>query len=264
MKYMIGNLRRKAICELLEKQSAVTTVALSERLGVSIETVRKDLLKLEKDGMLERVHGGAVPKSGVRESESFEKRLSRHVGEKKESSALAAKLVENGDVIAIDTGSTAREFIEVLKAEFDKLTIVTHSRDVFESACDYKNFNVILCGGFYLKNENSFYGDFAMDMLDNIRVGKVFVFPNSLSLNNGIYDGNVNLAQMQKKLISCANEVIIVADSSKFEKTSLIKVAEMSTRYTYVTDSRLPDEVKEIYKKNDINIITKEEEYEKR
>lgn len=257
---MIGNLRRKAICELLEKQSAVTTLALSEKFGVSIETVRKDLLRLEKDGLLERVHGGAVPKSGVRPAESFEKRLARHVNEKREISLVAAKLVNNGDVIAIDTGSTAREFIEAVKDELDKLTIVTHSRDVFEAACDHKNFNVILCGGFYLKNENSFYGDFAMDMLDNIRVNKAFVFPNSISLNNGIFDANVNLAQMQKKLIACANEVIFVADSSKFEKTSLIKVAQMSSQYIYVTDSQLPDEVKEIYKNNDMKIITKEED----
>lgn len=257
---MIGNIRRKEICELLKKQSAVTTIALSKRFGVSIETVRKDLLKLEKEGMLERVHGGAVPRSGVKQAESFEKRLERHIDEKREISSISARLVNNGDVIAIDTGSTAIEFIEALKERLDKLTIVTHSRDVFEAACDYKDFEVILCGGFYLRGENSFYGNFALDMLDNIRVGKAVIFPNSLSLNKGIFDGVVNLAQMQKKLISCANEVIIVADSSKFEKTSLIKVADMSTQYTYVTDSRLPEEVKEIYKSNDINIITSEEE----
>lgn len=257
---MIGNIRRKEICGLLKKQSAVTTVSLSEKFGVSVETIRKDLLRLEKEGELERVHGGAVPKSGVREGECFEKRLERHVNEKREISSIAAKLINNGDVIAIDTGSTAREFIEALKERLEKLTIVTHSRDVFEAACNYKNFEVILCGGFYLKNENSFYGDFVLDMLDNIHVGKVCIFPNSISLNNGIFDANVNLAQIQKKLISCANEVIVVADSSKFEKTSLIKVADMNSKYIYVTDSNLPDEVKEIYRSNDINIITREEE----
>ncbi len=131
---------------------------------------------------------------------------------------------------------------------------------MFEAACNYKSFDVILCGGFYLKNENSFYGNFALDMLDNIRVGKVFIFPNSISLNGGISDGNVNLAQMQKKLIRCANEVVVVADSSKFEKTSLIRVDDMNTHYIYIADSHLPDEVKEIYKNNDIKIITREDE----
>ncbi|MDY3303438.1 MAG: DeoR/GlpR family DNA-binding transcription regulator [Clostridia bacterium] len=257
---MIGNLRRKEICTILKKQSAVTTVSLSKLFGVSVETVRKDLLMLEKSGELERVHGGAVPRSSVIETKTFLQRLENNVSEKREMSVTAAKYVKNGDIIAVDTGSTAKEFIEALKENLDRVTIVTHSIDVFEAACNYKNFDIILCGGFYLKDENSFYGDFALNMLDNIRVGKAFIFPASISLNNGIYDSNILLAQMQRKMISCANEVIIAADSSKFEKSSLIKVSDMSTKYTYITDSAFPSELKEVYKNNDINIITKESE----
>ena len=257
---MIGNQRRREICELLKRQSAVTTTGLSEKFGVSIETIRKDLLELEKEGELERVHGGAVLKSFVKETQTFSQRLESMVSEKREISQIAVNLIKNGDIIAVDTGSTAIEFIEAIKEKLDRVTIVTHSRAVFESACDYKNFEVILCGGFYLKEEKSFYGDFAINMLDDIRVGRAFIFPNSISLSNGIYDGNSLLAHMQKKLISCANEVVMVADSSKFEKSSLIKVSETNPKYIYISDSKLPDEIKEIYKNNDINIITREEE----
>ena len=260
---MIGNQRRREICELLKKQSAVTTTALSERFGVSVETIRKDLLELEKAGELERVHGGAVQKPYVQETRTFSQRLESMVASKREISQTAVNLIKNGDIIAIDTGSTAREFIEAVKEKFDRLTIVTHARDVFEAACDYKNFQVILCGGFYLKEEKAFYGDFAMNMLDNIRVGRAFIFPNSISLNNGIYDDNSLLSHMQRKLIACANEVVVVADSSKFEKSSLIKVANTSPKYTYISDSLLSEEIKEIYRNNDIHIVTKAEELPK-
>lgn len=257
---MIGNQRRKEIYDLLKKQSAVTTAALSKRFGVSIETIRKDLLALEKSGELERVHGGAVLSSNVKETQTFSQRLESMVNEKAEISQIAANMVNDGDIIAIDTGSTARVFIEALKKRIDRITIVTHSIDVFEAACDYKNYELILCGGFYLRDEKSFYGDFALDMLDNIRVGKSFIFPNSISLSNGIYDASSQLAHMQKKLISCASEVIIVADSSKFEKSSLIKVSDTNPNFTYISDSGLSDEIKEIYKNNEINIITKYED----
>lgn len=253
---MIADERRNKICELLKLQSAVTTVSLAERFGVSIETIRKDLLMLEREHKLTRAHGGAVLPAAARPYTKLSKRMEDKLEEKYEISRIATKFIKNGDIIALDTGSTAVEFIEVLMERFDELTIVTHSMDVFKAACNYKNFNIILCGGFFLKNENSFYGDFVYSMMENIHVSKVFIFPAALSLKNGICDSYQELGGVQKKMFGMGDEIFIVADSSKYEKSALIKVSAMNDCYTYISDSKLPEEVKEIYINNNIKIVT--------
>lgn len=254
---MIANVRQKEICRLLKEYSAVSTSMLAKRFNVSSETIRKDLLVLEKNAELTRVHGGAVANPSSMPHRNLSKRMESMRAEKLEISNIAASFIENGDEIAIDTGSTAVDFINVLMDKFDTLTIVTHSADVFRLACNHKDFNIILCGGHYLKNENSFYGGLAMDMLDKLHVQKAFIFPAALSLNSGICDTSPHLSQMQKKIIQSADKVFVIADSSKYEKSALIKVSDMSSGYTYISDPKLSDEIKAIYKNNEINIITK-------
>lgn len=256
---MFADIRRKEICDIIKAQSAITTSALSKKFGVSIETIRKDLLALEKAGELVRVHGGAVLTPTADKYLSFSARLESQKTQKSEIAHTAASFIENGDIIAVDSGSTAVEFIGVLMKKFDTLTIVTYSLDVFQKACSYKNFNMILCGGFFLKGENSFYGDFAEKMLEQIRVGKVFVFPSSISLKNGICEHMPQFVQMQRKLISSGDKVYVVADSSKFGKSSLVKMCDINPKFTYITDTEIADEIKDIYKTNNIQLITSED-----
>lgn len=256
---MLADMRRKEICKILKEKSAVKVTFLAEKFGVSIETIRKDLLILEKNNELSRVHGGAVPKPSADRYIDFSSRIEERKSQKNEISRIAAKFVQNGDIIAIDCGSTAIELIEVLKENFDSLTIVTHSLDVFLRANNYKNFNVILCGGFFNRGENAFYGDFALKMINEIRVAKAFVFPSSISLANGICEHLPYLAEVQRALMNAADEVFIVADSSKFGKSSLVKTCDTNEKFTYISDKNLSNEIKEIYKSNNLQLITSED-----
>lgn len=254
---MLAETRRKRICEMLSVHTAVTTAALAEKFNVSIETIRKDFLELEKCGELVRVHGGAVLKPPVNPFLNFSTRIESMRSEKIELAETAARFIQNGDTLALDSGSTGIEFIDVLMKHFDALTIVTPSLDIFNKACEYKNFNIILTGGFYLKGENTLYGEFALKTLDSVRVKKSFVFPSSISLNCGIMGSLSEFVDVQRKMIEISDEVYIAADSSKFEKTSLIKTAELNPRYTYITDSGISGEIKQIYESNGIRLITK-------
>ena len=256
---MFADVRRKEICKILKEKSAVKVTYLSEKFGVSIETIHKDLLFLEKNNELSRVHGGAVLKPSADRYIDFPSRIEERKPQKNEISRIASKFVQNGDIIAMDCGSTALELIEVLKEKLDSLTVVTHSLDVFLRACNYKNFNVILCGGFFDRAENAFYGDFALKMLGEIRVSKAFIFPSSISLGNGIFEHLPYLSQMQREIINSSDEVYILADSSKFGKSSLVKTCDINEKFTYISDSSLSNEIKEIYKSNNIQIITSEE-----
>ena len=254
---MLAESRRKKICEMLSENSAATTISLAERFNVSVETIRKDFLELEKKGELIRVHGGAVLKPSVNSFLNFSSRMESMHGEKVELAEISTQFISNGDSLALDSGSTGIVFIEVLMKHFDTLTIVTPSLDIFQKACGFKNFNIILTGGFFLKGENTLYGEFSLKTLDNLRVKKAIIFPSSISLKCGIMGSLPEFVELQRKMIEISDEVYIIADSSKIEKSSLIKTAALNPKYHYIVDSSVSEEVKQIYENNDIHLITK-------
>ena len=130
--------------------------------------------------------------------------------------------------------------------------MITHSLDVFNIICN--KFSVILCSGYYLPEENSFYGPLALDMLKNLHMQKAFIFPSAVSIEFGICDYQKDLYQIQKQLIYSSDEIYILADSSKFEKKALLKLSDMKKEYTYVTDSNISEELKILYQKHNINL----------
>ena len=141
------------ICELLKKNGAVTTAQVSHDLNVSVETIRRDFLALEEENRLLRVHGGAVLPSGGVERMPLTDRLEINREEKRILSDAACDFIKNGDIIAVDTGSTAVEFAEILSLRFKELTVITHSLDVFERLQNKSGFKNILVGGIYLPDE---------------------------------------------------------------------------------------------------------------
>ncbi len=251
---MFANERQEKIYEMLQKNGAVTTSTLVRTFGVSIETIRRDLLNMEQQNRLSRVHGGAVVKNDMKPFYDLKRRNSECGKQKSELALKATELISEGDVIGVDSGSTATFFAEALKQRFSSLTVITHSFDVFNLLRNYKDFSPILCGGHYLKNENAFYGPLTLDMLGTLHIQKSFVFPSAISLEYGICDHQKELYQVQKQLIHSSNDVFILADSSKFEKRALLKISDMKKTYTYITDSDLPEELMALYEENDMII----------
>lgn len=251
---MFAKSRQEIIYERIKKHGAVKTTELVKDFDVSIETVRRDLLSMEDEGLLKRVHGGAVIKSGMKPFLNLDERNMEYNAEKTELSKKAVKFIDEGDVLAIDTGSTAIFFSEVLKNTFENLTVVTHSIDVLQILGDKPGFSIILCGGYYNKSEKALYGELAVEMLSKLNVKKAFIFPSAVSLGGGICDYEYEMLQVQKQLINASEQVFILADSSKFEKKALLKVDEMKTDYIYITDDSLSDNLKNIYKENNIKV----------
>jgi DeoR/GlpR family transcriptional regulator of sugar metabolism len=253
---MFAKERQDAIFEMVQKTGAVTTAGLVEFFDVSIETIRRDLLTMEQNERLTRVHGGAVAKNGMKPFKELKER-NKEFGEQKHALSLkAAEFISEGDFIGIDSGSTAISFAEVLKQKFSRLTVVTHSMDVFALLSRHKDFTVILCGGHYLPEENAFYGELTLQMLNSLHLQKVFVFPSAVSLKHGLYDYQKDLYQIQKQLMRVSDEVYILADSSKFEKTGLLKLGDVQQEHIYITDDSLPDEIAQLYQENHIRICT--------
>ena len=233
----------------------MTTNTLIETFGVSIETIRRDLLHMERSGLLNRVHGGAVSVGEMKPYNALKQRNLEHSSQKQEAADKAAQLVREGDIIGIDAGSTAVFLAEALKARFSKLTIVTYSLDVFEILKDHEEFSVILCGGHYLKSENAFIGPMALKMLEDLHVQKAFIFPSAVSLEFGICDYQQDIYLLQHKMIQNSGCAYILADSSKFEKKALLKLDDMKPEYCYITDDLLSEELRKVYVENSIRVV---------
>lgn len=252
---MLAKERKDKIMELLQENGAVTTMALVESFGVSLETVRRDLLRMETAGLLQKVHGGAVPCSAMESFQSLTKRETVHEAEKAALAKAAMAFIKEGDIIGIDAGSTAKVFAAVLRDTFENLTVVTHSLDVFRILAGYKSFSVILCGGHFLPSENAFYGALSEDMLEKLHMQKVFLFPSAISLRDGIGDFQPELFSMQRLLLSRGDHVFFLADSSKFEKKGLLRITEIRSEYTLVTDAALPETLISLYRENGVHLI---------
>jgi len=129
---------------------------------------------------------------------------------------------------------------------------------VFDILKDMPGYRLILLGGQYIPEENSFYGQLTLDLLDTLHVQKSFVFPSAISLDHGIWGFEETLYPLQQKLLRCCDQAYILADSSKFERTALYKVADMRPEYIYVTDPELPEQLRELYRQNGLTVITNE------
>ncbi len=245
--------RHEIILDILKNKGAVTTADLVTRFGVSAETVRRDLLEMEQKQLLNRVHGGAVAVSEMIPDLTLIQRTHEFEEEKRYLSEVAANFIKEGDIIGVDSGSTAVIFAQVLKEKFKHLTVVTYSSDVFLILRDTK-FNIILCGGSYYEGENCFIGSLTLEAFQKLCVKKMFICPSTVSLKYGISIYNQDLYMIQKYMIASSDKVFILADSSKFEKRALLTVDKMKPEYTYITDNKLNKELMALYKENGLEV----------
>ncbi|MBQ3135355.1 MAG: DeoR/GlpR transcriptional regulator [Oscillospiraceae bacterium] len=256
---MFAENRQDIIRQQLETNGAVLTAKLVEQFGVSLETIRRDLMAMEQQGLLKRVHGGAVRDPGMQRYYYLQERTKDFSEEKKQVARNAMAFVREGDIIFLDEGSTALAFAEMLNEKFSNLTVVTHDLGAFRILCQKPGFQMILCAGHYVREENSFYGSLVLEAMDRLHVQKAFLFPSAVSMDFGIGDFHPDLHPVQKKMLEIADEVFVLADSSKFEKKALLKIADMKREYTYITDAKLPEGLRTLYRENEYNVFTGEE-----
>ena len=226
-----------------------------EEFGVSIETIRRDLLTMERSGLLKRVHGGAVRHGSMKSYLSLGERSKSNSHEKRELAKKATAFVNEGDIIGIDGGSTAVFFAEELAKRLTRLTVVTYSLDIFNILSGVLGFKVILLGGLFLPDESVFSGFMTLNALSEIHVQKGFIFPSAVSMENGIADFNENVCPLQSRLIMSSDEVYVLADSTKFEKTALIRISDMKPSFIYVTDGNIDPSLKNLLLSLEYKII---------
>ena len=247
--------RHQAILKLIDEKGNVTISELVKLFGVSSETIRKDLLSLEKNKALLRTHGGAVSITKNNTPASLKVRKSQCQPEKTELCHYAMRFIENGDIVAIGEGSTAVELAKLIECTISRLTVITNSLEIFNILSSNSGIELVLCGGDYIRDELAFAGNITINTINQLHTQKAFIFPSAVSLKFGITDYFKNFYALQKAYMENTDKVFILADSEKFEKAAYLKLESINPEYTYITDSGLSDEIYKLYQENNINII---------
>jgi DeoR/GlpR family transcriptional regulator of sugar metabolism len=238
--------RRNIIVEIIRRQGRISIEEICQHFEVSEMTARRDLQDLDRNGLLRRVHGGAVSSFGRSFEPGYQMRASNNIDAKVAIGKKAAELVADGDSIALDVGTTTLEVARALK-NHHSLTILTASLPIaFELISNHSvgtDIRLILTGGVLRSGELSMVGDFAERTFQEIHVDKAFLGIGGLSIENGLTEYNLEDAMVKRALIKSAQKVIVVADSSKLERTTFASVCPVSAINVLITDEKAPKRI---------------------
>ncbi|MBO0991499.1 DeoR/GlpR family DNA-binding transcription regulator [Bacillus sp. SD088] len=255
---MLQEHRHQKIESFLKQQKAVKATELASLLDVSIDTVRRDLEALEKKGVIKKVHGGAILKQNEKNvlNKLFNEREVKNIEMKQEAAMVAVELIEEGQAIALNGGTTTIEIAKVLMEKFQRLTIITNDIRILSILGANKNFKVILSGGFFNPEEYTLYGKQCEEVLSNFNIDIAFITVNGLSLENGLTDFRIHEVEVIKTILSRSKHKVVVADSSKFETSSYINICPLKEIDLIVTDSSIPSNILEGFGRENIRILS--------
>ena len=253
--------RQDQIVKMILENRMVKASDLIKKFHVSMETIRRDLEQLEKEGKLTRVFGGAVAKSmqGVEPSYTF--REIKNYEKKLAIGRTAAQLVEDGDTLIVDLGTTTLEFVKFLRDKKD-LTVFTNCIQHAVELSKNPNIKIIMLGGTVRAGELSTSGFLAEESIDRFHVDKVFLGVGGFTLPFGIGDYNVEESNLRRHYISHAQKVIALADYSKFGVSTLSQVCAVDKIDILVTDEETDKKMVAQLRRSGVEVIVAENKTE--
>lgn len=236
--------RRRLILTMAQKEGRVRVRELSKTLGISQITVRKDLDYLQKKGKLQRSHGGAIPvQPGALFDPPLEEKEMSHHHEKERIARAAAAMVQDGQCVMLDSGTTTTAIARALK-KFSHLTIITNAVNIAAELTG-TGFEVILTGGILRQNSFSLVGPLAEEMLAEMHADILFLGVDGFDTEVGLTTPNMMEARVNRLMVQGAGKVVAVCDSSKFDRRSLARIAPPTALHHVITDGNAPAHVLE-------------------
>jgi DeoR/GlpR family transcriptional regulator of sugar metabolism len=231
--------RHRRIQEYLQEHRAARVSTLAEQLGVSEVTIRRDLEELERRGLLERTHGGAIVAQRLAHESPYHEAASRHSLEKQRIAAAAARLAADGDTVFLNGGTTT---LEVVRHLGPKVRVVTNHVGAAMEAGE-RGAELVLVGGEYRVASNSCVGELATRTLRGIFATRAFIGVEGFSLRSGLTTPAIAEAEVARVMIEqTRGQVVIVADSSKVGVVADFSIAPIGAASILVTDAGLDDE----------------------
>ncbi|MBE6047417.1 MAG: DeoR/GlpR transcriptional regulator [Clostridium sp.] len=251
---MLPRERLEIIKEIVKQDKKLYVSKLSEKFNVTEETIRRDLEKLEKEGLVTRTYGGAILNIDKKnEEKKFLKRASENEELKKAIAVKAAEYITSGVTLAVDSSTTAMEILNLIKDRSD-ITVITNSVEgILELSDSYVN--VLATGGVLKHNLKSLQGSIAKSTILNYNVDIAFLSCKAIDMKKGIMDSNESEAEIKKAMRKQADKTVLLLDHTKFNKSSFIKMFDFKDIDILITDEEPNEEWIEYFKKNRVKLI---------
>lgn len=247
--------RRNEILTSINIDGQVFVEELSTRFGVSEVTIRNDLDQLEQKNLLIRARGGAMKIEGrVGVDYNLSEKDKLNYQEKVRIGRAAANLISDSEIVLIDSGTTTVEMVKNLN-DTKNLTVITNALNIAGVLINNPNISLTIPGGYLRQNSQSLVGPMAERALKNFYVDKAFLGVDGFDTKTGLYTPNIEEAHLNELMIEIANEVILLADSSKFKKKSFAYICPVDKVDVVVTDEKIDAEDKKRLEDAGVKVI---------
>jgi len=238
--------RRRRIRELLREEGRVRVEALAARFGISQVTIRADLSILESAGALTRTHGGAL--SLPEADQSLDVKQLQHRAEKQRIAAAAAGLIRDGETIILDSGTTTAEIARHIRTlDLKSINVITNALNIAALLIDVPSVRLIVPGGILRRESNSLSGPMAESTLATLRANRLYLGADGIDPQIGVMTPHLAEAELNAKMIGISQQVVVVADSSKFARRNISLIARVEQLHMLITDrSAPPDAVEQL------------------
>jgi len=248
--------RRRRIRELIEKNERATVEELVERFAVSAVTIRGDLDALSEAGVLVRSHGGALRRDDALGDIPIPVKETLRHPEKVRIAQAAVRLIQDGDTVLLDSGTTTAEIARQIKFHrFDALTVITNALNVAMELATVPAMRVTLVGGVLRHMSFSLSGPQAEQTLRGLHADRLFLGVDGIDPEIGLMTPDLLEAQLNAAMIQIAREVVVVADSSKFERRSVSVIAKLDAVRRVITDAGAPKAALDALRARGIDVI---------
>ena len=253
---MLAEERRALLLNKLRDDGYIHVADLAKEFNISSATIRRDLILLEKEGICIRKRGGAVRSTqGVTLELPYDVKKYRKSDQKNNIAREALKLVENGDTILLDAGSTTYALACQLHTK-ERLTVVTHDLNIAVKLAANPKINLICTGGVARANVFTLQGTQVVDFIRNLKVDKSFIGADAVHADGTISNVNIEEVPIKRALIEAGTKVILLTDSSKFGITGFAKVCDVSELNYVITDQYVPKEFVSCCAEKNIQLLT--------
>jgi DeoR family transcriptional regulator of aga operon len=254
-KIISGIERQNKILQWINQRNRITIGEVCEYYAVSEATARRDLESLAANGKVQRVHGGAIAIGKAPPEMPILQRQVDQINEKKRIGDLAASLVKDGETVFLGSGTTVLEVARCLIAR-QNLTVITNSLPVVILLSDYANITIVCVGGLLRPSEFSFIGHMAEQVLAEVRADKVFIGVRAINIKEGLTNDYLPETLTDRAILNIGRENVVVADHTKFGRTSTVLLVPIQQIHTLITDTGTPIEVIREISKQNIRVLT--------
>ncbi|MCE4048728.1 MULTISPECIES: DeoR/GlpR family DNA-binding transcription regulator [Bacillaceae] len=248
--------RQKRIIELLMVKKVLKMTELTSELGISVDTLRRDIQTLTNEGKIEKIYGGVKLVESFLGESTMGERMVSHLTEKESIALTCSNLINDGDCIFLDSGSTTYQIAKYIKNK-KNLTVVTNSIPIITELMT-SDVELIVIGGKIRKEENSVVTFDYLFNFQELNIYKAFICTSGITLEKGISDYNLEEVLTRKKMIEISKEIYVAADSSKFGKDVTVSIAPLESIDYIITDANLSDSIVEQFRETNCTLILAE------